>query len=357
LGVKRRRTASVTGDRFLLVKGTAGMGNRMLAAAAAVLYARLSGRRLIVDWSDATYSSDGANAFHRFFRSPACEPADRVPETDDVVPSFWRGRLHESVREVTVPFPGSRYPDSVLEKRSRLDLTRLDHPEAVAVLWAYVAQLHVLRPHLADRLPDLARLTNAELLRTIFRDDLLLQPEIRERVREFRAVHLRGPTVGVHVRYGDYRVSLRAVLGKLAELVRGEPGLQVFLATDNSEVLRTVERLYRNVVTTPHRYGTPGVPLHNDPDCPDRTAGGIEALVDMYVLAECDYLVVDTSSSFAAVAALLGTRPSSAVFNVKRRSRKQSRPRRRLLYALWLRAGLFSRVPRLLGRLVSLTTR
>ena len=49
-------------DKYLIVKGLAGLGNRMLSALTGILYARLSGRRLIIDWRDPTYSSDGSNA-------------------------------------------------------------------------------------------------------------------------------------------------------------------------------------------------------------------------------------------------------------------------------------------------------
>ncbi len=346
----------MSGDKILLVKGTQGMGNRMLAAAGAILYARLSDRRLVFDWSDPTYSSDGADVFHRFFSPRSCDRAVEIPDTEDVVPRFWRGRLRESVSAATRESAGSKYADWALERRSHLDLSRLDYAETIAVFWAYTAPLRKLRPHLAA-CPELAALSDRELLRRIFREEFPLRPEIRARVREFRAAHLDGPTLGVHVRYGDYRVSLRAILTKIGELVRRDPSLRIFLATDNSEVLRTFERIHPNVVATPHWYGAPGVPLHRDPDCPDRTAGAIEALVDLYLLAECDYLVVDTSSTFAKVATLVGTRPASTVFDVRRRDHKQSWRRLRVLHALWMRTGLFSRMPRLIGRLVALTSR
>jgi hypothetical protein len=44
---------------FLLVKGRASLGNRILSALTGILYARLTGRRLLVDWRDEVYSDDG----------------------------------------------------------------------------------------------------------------------------------------------------------------------------------------------------------------------------------------------------------------------------------------------------------
>ena len=58
--------------------------------------------------------------------------------------------------------------------------------------------------------------------------------------------------------------------------------------------------------------------MHSNLECPDRMENGIEALVDMYLLAACDYLVVDEHSSFSYVASLLTNAPDSNVFNVQR---------------------------------------
>ena len=53
--------------KYLLVKGTAGLGNRLLFLLSALLYARLTERLLVVDWCDQTYSDDGTNAFPLLF--------------------------------------------------------------------------------------------------------------------------------------------------------------------------------------------------------------------------------------------------------------------------------------------------
>jgi len=87
-------------DRYLLVKGRAGLGNRILCALTGILYARLAGRRLLVDWSDPIYAEGGLNVFHRYFRCPTADPADRIPATDSVAPAIWRGRLDESSRSM-----------------------------------------------------------------------------------------------------------------------------------------------------------------------------------------------------------------------------------------------------------------
>ena len=145
----------------------------------------------------------------------------------------------------------------------------------------------------------------------------------------------------MHVRYADHRVSLLAILDKLNMLLRHEPGLQVFLATDNIQIKKMFEENYPGVITTPHWYPKPGSRLHNNQDCPDPLEGGIEALVDLYLLAECTYLIIDTSSSFSYVARLLTKAPDSNIFDVKRGG-KLPAPLRRLTWKIMVRLGLFS---------------
>lgn len=45
-------------ERFLLHKGYSGIGNKVSSFLQAVVYARLSGRALLVDWNDFRYSPD-----------------------------------------------------------------------------------------------------------------------------------------------------------------------------------------------------------------------------------------------------------------------------------------------------------
>jgi hypothetical protein len=57
--------------------------------------------------------------------------------------------------------------------------------------------------------------------------------------------------------------------------------------------------------------------MHRNPESPDRLMHGVEALVDLYLLASCDYLILDESSSFSYVASLITNAPNSNVFNVQ----------------------------------------
>ena len=307
------------------------MGNRILSLLTAVLYARVSGRRLLVDWSDSIYSQDGSDVFTRFFDCPSCHPLAELPETDSLAPEFWHGRLDADVAGLEERAVG---PDRGLlgerertrrrlefRRASTIDVGRLDYTEAILVLWLVTSRVELMRQAHQGVVPGFPTGSADEILRDLARTELVLRPAVEARVEEFAREHLDRATVGVHARYSDRRVRLRRILQRVDAMVEADPDLGVFLATDNVDVKRAIERRYPRVITTPHWYPPAGAQPHGHDDCPDRVENGIEALVDLYLLAACDRLVCDAMSSFARVALLLTDAPRSQVVNVQPRRR------------------------------------
>jgi hypothetical protein len=167
-----------------------------------------------------------------------------------------------------------------------------------------------MRPYFNGQFQELAQMPTPHILTKLLREDLILQSEIRERIGHFRSNRFHSRTVGVHVRYSDYRVRIFAIIKQLNALLRRERDLQIFLATDNIEVKKMFEGNFPGVVSAPHWYAKPGSPIHIDRARPDRTETAIEALIDLYLLASCDHLIFDGSSSFSRLANLLSTAPA-----------------------------------------------
>jgi nodulation protein Z len=311
------RERAVTSDRFLLVKGRAGLGNRILGVVSGLQYARLSGRRLVVDWRDDLYSDDGSNVFPRYFRCAEAHSLDELPDTASVTPPLWVGRLDESAsaRERT-----SQLGPIEFRRMSSVDLTRLDHPEQVAVMWVTLSHVLFLTAHHRHAFEALGRRPAYELLRGSLRSELRPAGAIERRVDGFARASFERPMVGVHVRFSDRRGDLDVIRRRLEAVTRREPAARIFLATDNAAVKAEFEQAYSGVLTAPKWYPPPGTPAHLHGDNPSRFRTGAEALVDLYLLARCDYLVVDTASSFARVACLLSHAPGSRITDVNRRA-------------------------------------
>jgi hypothetical protein len=329
----------MSSERVLLVKGRSGLGVRILSALTGILYARLSGRRLVIDWRDAHYAQCGENAFHRFFISPLFGPHDAIPTGGSIAPQVWQGRLDDSATELHLALGGDDIRHSW--KRFSIDLGKLDYPENVAVMWTFIDKLDPLRPHMTGEWAALREAPREAILRKLLRENLQLQPGIRGRVDDFARRHLNGRTVGIHVRYSDHRADLWSILRTLDSVLARSPGLKVFLATDNVEVKRLFEDLYPGVVSAPHWYPEAGRPQHYAAPGVDPGEAGVEALIDMYLLARCDWLIVDRSSSFAKIAFLLSDAPPAQVIDVARRGKPMPATRERVWRVL-LKLGFYT---------------
>ena len=310
-------------EKLLLVKGIEGLGNRILCMLTASLYAQLTGRKLVVDWRDECYASGGTNAFDHFFLSHLCWPVSKVPETDSVAPEIWRGHLNEPawlLRE-----RHGKLNDANGWRAFSVDLGRLDYSQHVAVMWTYKDELNPLRPHLHAAGKPLSSESRFAVLRSLLHQNFILHPQIREAVDRFKEHNFTKRTIGVHIRYSDYRTALWPTLKAVYELIDFDPTCRIFVCTDNIQIKRLFERQFRNVVSTSHWFpSTPGLPLHYDMNRPNPLLTGIECLVDLYLISECDELIVDTSSSFAYVATLLTNSP---VYDKKRRDKLSPRIR------------------------------
>jgi hypothetical protein len=323
-----------------LVKGIAGLGDRMQCVLTGILYARLTGRQVLVDWTDHYYSNDGQNAFHHLFQCSLCDPKNEIPLTDSVAPAIWRGNLRDSAWSMRRRYGDMN--DSDTWRQFSIELEKLDYQEDVLVMWTYMEKVDLLRNHFTGPFEEWAHASTPAILRRLLQEDLLLQPGIWKRIDEFKSANFTRPTVGVHVRYTDHRSRLWAILHQLNKLFKRHPDLQVFLSTDNLQIKNMFEESYPAVISTAHWYGPiPGLALHTDRNRPDPIENGIEALVDLYLLGQCDYLIIDRSSSFAYVARLLTNAPDAAVFDVGRYGKPPARFRR-FMHRAMLRSGVFS---------------
>ena len=326
-------------DKFLLVKGIMGLGDRILCALGGILYAQLSGRALVIDWRDPFYSSNGDNVFHRFFESPFCSPADDIPTTDSVYPRIWQGRLADHAVQIAGEH---EFNPQEIRRALSIDFGKLDYIEDVVVLLEYDAPVDRLRPYFHGAFQELAQMTAEGILAKLLREDLLLRSEIRARVDHFKSNRFHARTVGVHVRYSDYRVRIFAIIKQLNALLKREPDLQIFLATDNIEVKKMFEGNFPDVVSAPHWYAKPGSPIHLERTRPDPTETAVEALIDLYLLANCDHLIFDGSSSFAWVANLLCPAPAHNKFDVDPTGHGRKKRRLRAAVTRILRGARFS---------------
>lgn len=307
-------------NNFLLVKGKAGLGNRMLCALTGILYSRLAKRGLVMDWGDVTYSDDGSNVFPKLFDCPDYDLSLPVPDTESVSPALWRGRLKQTASQVVTDIDPAAHDSQRRYLRFSADLSNLEHPERVLVLCSFSHRIPTLRRHFHGEFSHLASRTDEQILAEMLRDFLTPRPEIRSHVTKWRDRNFdRGRMIGVHVRFMERRTSIDWFfrdVDKIAETIKDPI---IFLATDNKDAENAFRNRYKTVIATEKWFPVTGISMHQNPECPDKLKNAIEALTDMYLLAECDYLVFPGSSTFSYISSLVTDMTPDRIFDVERR--------------------------------------
>ncbi len=302
----------------LIVKGKAGLGNRMLAALTGVLYARLAGRDCVVDWRDFTYSDDGSNAFPHYFQSDCVPMTEQIAASTSINPAIWAGHLDESANDMLDRLDPDKHSHPMISRKYSADLSRIDHNEDVLVMWCFSHQIGRLRRHFKGPFERYAAMSDREVLGDLLRNDMRLHPDIEQHVDAFAREHFGPATIGVHVRFMDRKSNVGQFTRHIDRLTRQRPDAVVLLCTDNPDVERHFRERYDKIIMTQKWMPAGGASLHQNPECPSRLQNGVEALIDMYLLARCDYLVYPGSSTFSQISSLVSSMPAAHVIDIER---------------------------------------
>jgi len=287
-------------NRYLVVRGSGGMSNRLQAVVAAVPYALLTGRILCVDWRDSLYADDERNAFHRYFDLTGVPYVESLPDSGDIFPEFWRERLALPVA-VEYLFDNNHFDKSVLDA-TRIDLGRTDYDQEVVVFWSPGLEPMAKVLPLLGGVEGFAGLSLDEAARRVLTQHVTLNKEIVAEVDRF-AASFTSPTIGVHVRHTDLESPVDRIMAAVRE-VAGTSGAQIFLCTDNLHVQRLFSRLFPGLLFTEKYLSAAGEPLHGLTEGVSSESKGMEALRDMYLLSRCDHIIHYSLSSFARIAIL-----------------------------------------------------
>ena len=304
--------------KYLLIKGHAGLGNRIFVLVTAILYAHLSDRILSVDWRDEFYSSNGHNIFGDLFSLKNSVEVNEIPQNASLYPSIWHAHLEESVHI----FKGQ---DAQLNKalgqdvfkKYSADLSKINYPHDVLVVSGFIEQVELLRKHFKGKFSYFKEMTKSELFRYVFQEHLTLAPEIQKQIRHFKEKFWGNHVIGIHIRYSDKTIGLTWYKKALSTYVEKFPNSTIFLATDNRAVEEELSAQYPQLITMEKWLPQAGIRAHGNPECPDLREHAIQALLDIYLLAECDCLIYSRTTSFGLLARYLSKAPEDNIFDIQ----------------------------------------
>lgn len=302
--------------RILIVKAKGGFGNRILSAATGIILAKLTDRTAVIDWRDGEYLPAGMDAYPLLFDSPVALDVADFDGRVDVVPPIWAGHLKEHPTDIIHRHFPREHSNPFVYRKLSMNLNRPDDKSPIAVFWSYLPKLDRLRWQLRrSALLHDVRPTQAAKLAL----DEYFIPNLRVRSAvDDLFTRLAAPVIGVHIRYTDRKVSLGRIFRETDLLRKRMPAAPIFLATDNQAVQDQFRARYSEVVVIDKVLGDDHNSLHEHVILEDPLHEAENALIDMWALSRCDWLVHSRHSTFSVAAALIGGIPKSQQRDIDR---------------------------------------
>ena len=91
-------------SKYLILKGCAGLGNRLFTIMDAISFCEQTNRKLYVDWSDGQFGEYKVNIFHKFFNINHSLFTKNLPldfnSTSEIHPLSWIDNCDKSVYDL-----------------------------------------------------------------------------------------------------------------------------------------------------------------------------------------------------------------------------------------------------------------
>ncbi|MBU1100123.1 MAG: hypothetical protein KKA84_06940 [Bacteroidetes bacterium] len=293
-------------QKYLIIKGFAGLGNRILALLTGILYAELTNRKIVVDWRDKSYSDSNENSFYKFFDSEFSPPIEDIDDSDSIYPERWKNNLECNLSEFATKTNLKQYMLPKNWSKSTIDPAKIIYAENVIVFWAFTQLVFKFRRYFKSFKMEYYNRSTKSILSEVYKKHLPLVDDLRLIVEEFCHQTLMENNIGIHIRYTDKKSNLKPMLKKLEHVVKENPSSKIFLATDNPKIIEMLNEKYSNIITFPKWFPKENVPLHGlRNNSPGRIQHGYETIIEIYALAKCKVLILDTDSSFDYIVGLL----------------------------------------------------
>lgn len=333
------------GKKYCVIKGLAGLGNRLLTLSKGIEYARATGRTLYVDWRDGMNGPEQTNVFHKYFElhgidytSDHTEIVERLKNGADIYPTFYNlPDFDRSMHELC------NYLRPSLIKRNKIKIalsfvfrhklgnlvgldswSRKNGPKSTSykdsIKGFFSSNNFPMGGRLSKRLKeDVVIFSDFQPICFFnnLREHVSLKKEYHESFQSFALKNTLSEAIGVHVRHTDKNppVQLSKLLAIITNLMRSESRLKVFLSTDNNDIEETFKKefsdkliVYPKNIPTVSRGGI----HHWARRCKDEEAKRQlfeESLADMWLLSMTKYLFRQGNSSFSHISKLLKAAP------------------------------------------------
>lgn len=332
-------------DRYLILKGCAGLGNRFITLMKALQYAKLSGRKLCVDWCDGMFAPVGENTFDKYFDLNFNNKASLY----EIKKAFNEGATTYPQYITAQDFDSPIYPESKSEASFRV------YTPALARITLYKVALSLIPLHKLGYVLGLQSFQRPQkmesmnwwkMVRTMndgdnlplgsnlwlwlkadivlfadfrpyismrnFNKTITLKDSIQKKVNNKAKELNLDNAIGVHIRYTDKKPkSQLAALIRTLHVKLQDNNMQVFLCTDNKDVEEEFACIFKERVIKTEKYipKVEGEGIHIWASLQDDDSLKIrmfeDCVMDMWLLSKCKLLYWQGNSSFSLISKLL----------------------------------------------------
>ncbi len=329
-------------DKYLIVKGICGLGNRLMTLANALEYSEKTGRIISIDWCDGVFAAKGTNAFTQYFEIRDFAWQKEVNTHRDSASSFYPKVLknlpddfclYDYFHTAPANKKGSKILDKLIYFGSGVAHTLLseDYFKFYFVLWnrwelsnGYVD----MRSHkpggnrfcLGGDLP-LARKEEVVIMgdfcpgynRQYLIKYLALKQDIKAEIQNFSEENtLAKGTLGLHIRCTDkgFEQDLDKTFQMVEQFMQRRDLNQLFLATDQVKVLEKAKQYFGNQLLLYDKYlpelesgGQQGIHTWASEQENETIKSKMyhDAVMEMYLLAETEYLLYQGNSTYSMI--------------------------------------------------------
>jgi len=307
--------------KYVICEGPveAGLGDLIFAVITAIAYAKLTDRHLCIDWRCGIYGMPPEeNLFDKIFKLNDVDYYFGLPQSDSINPLIWKDSLNKSFEQLRRENGFPEFDRKLAIEQYSVDYTKFDHEEEIVVIWDFDHFDHLIDP-LTER--GIIEKPKSELhaMGQIYHKYFQLQEEparfIKSRLNKIFKKAGNSKILGVHVRETDesfdcYKPTKRRdYFYKTNTILKKDKSIQkIFLATDNIKVQEQfISKYGKKVLVNEKWFDQPGDPLHLSLDhCPDKLENILNALLEIYALARCDYLIRRRQTSFSRLSECIG---------------------------------------------------
>ncbi len=314
-------------EKYLIVKGCAGLGNRIYTLSNAINFALKTNRTIYVDWADGQFDEKEQNAFYRFFNLQGIKYLDNINDikninSKSVYPKAWENIIHKhlyenfeqsSIQSLSfLPDRLNQYSKKMNMRsgyfisktnKSKSDLYNLFSPKNFELGGSYKKDFKQEIVVFVDFSP--------KYYSSIIKDTININDGIKEKIRAFSSLHqLKHNFIGVHIRYTDKKPD--SSFDKLYRAIERNYNndTKMFLSTDNLNIQEMMQNRYSNIVVYPkylpkkQEEGLHQWALYNNEEKLKQKLFE-ESIIDMWLLAECEHLIYQANSSFSGISRIL----------------------------------------------------